>query len=121
MVARQLRPAQLQPVEGALASQRRTIFAAGRQLARQKVVLEIGKSPVVFAAGRSRIRSEGRWRPRDIELDPVPDEALSPLLTDAGVGSTIASAYRVKITQRERPRSGWVTAEVIAAAILLPP
>lgn len=81
----------------------------------------LGRSPAVYAAGRRRIRSEGCWRPRDDELDPVPDEALNPLLNDAGVGSTIASAYRVKITQRERPKSGWVTAEVIAAAILLPP
>jgi hypothetical protein len=65
VIARQLRPAQLEPVEGALAGQRRTILAAGRQLAGQhrhgRVVTPLVVIDQIFIAQRQR-------------EDPLPDQ-----------------------------------------------
>jgi hypothetical protein len=82
VIARQLRAAPLEPVERALAGQRRTILAAGRQLAGQhrhgRVVTQLVVIHQVFVAQRQR-------------KDPLPDQGSDGVLDQlrrAAVGKT---------------------------------
>jgi hypothetical protein len=83
VIARQIRPAPLQPVERAFAGQRRTILAAGRQLAGQhrhgRVVAQLVVIDQVFVAQRQR-------------EDPLTDQGFDGVLDQlrrAAVGKTI--------------------------------
>ena len=83
MIARQLRPAQLQPIERRLAGQRRTILAPRRQLAGQhrhpRVVAQLVVIDQIFIAQRQR-------------KNPLPDQCPDSVLDQfrrAAVGKTL--------------------------------
>jgi hypothetical protein len=107
VIASQLRPAPLEPVERRFAGQWRTILAPGRQLAGQRrhrrVVTQLVVIDQVFVARRQREKPLPNQR-----SDGVLDQ-----LRDATVGETLANRSTSRIARSVAPSSSAPASELI--------